>query len=197
MSFRLSLFFVIAVLGVVVDQVTKWLVIQHIAFRSEEIVVIPGFFSLIHTRNTGAAFGFLNDFEYRMYVFAGFTLVAVAVLVHMVWQLPKDDRFQTVALALITSGAIGNAIDRVYNTVANDKMYVTDFMLNYIDSPAGVKSWLIDTFGTNEWPAWNVADSGIVVGLGMFIVYYLFIQKDEEVEPEPAAEPASDLPPPR
>ncbi len=189
MTFRHWLFAIIAVGGVVLDQVTKWLVVKHIAYRSEEIVVIPDFFSLVHTRNTGAAFGFLDDFQYRMYVFAAFTIIAVGVLIHMVWQLPKEDRFQTAALGLITSGAIGNAIDRVRY------QYVTDFMLNYVGKPEGAKTWLIDTFGTNEWPAWNVADSGIVVGLGMFLVYYLFLQKDEEVEPEPANEPASDLPP--
>ncbi len=195
MTFRHWLFFIVFAAGVVIDQVTKWLVIQYISYRSQEVVVIPDFFSLVHARNTGAAFGFLDDFEYRMFVFAGFTLVAVGVLVHMVWQLPREDRFQTVALGLISAGAIGNAIDRVYNTVANGQMYVTDFMLNYVGRPEGAKSWLIDTFGTNEWPAWNVADSCIVVGIGLFLVYYLFIQKDEEVEPEPASHPASDLPP--
>ncbi|RME25738.1 MAG: signal peptidase II [Deltaproteobacteria bacterium] len=181
--------------GVVVDQVTKWLVIRYIGYRTEEIVVIPDFFSLVHARNTGAAFGFLDDFQYRMLVFAAFTIVAVAVLIHMVWQLPAEDRFQTVALALIAAGAIGNAIDRVYNTIVNGQMYVTDFMLNYVGRPESVKRWLIDTFGTNEWPAWNVADACIVVGIGLFLVYYLFIQEDEDVAPEPPSQPSSDLPP--
>ena len=191
MTFRTWLFVVLTVTMVVLDQLSKWLVVQYITYRQEEIVLIPGFMSLVHTRNSGAAFGMLGDFEYRMYVFAAFTLVAVVVLVHMAWQLPKDDRFQTVALALISSGAVGNAIDRVR------QQYVTDFVLNYVEKPAALKAWLIDTVGTNEWPAYNIADSGIVVGLGMFVVYYLFLARDEAVAPEPPAEPVQDIPPPR
>lgn len=190
MAKRLTIFVTLLVALLVADQVTKWLVIQHIAYRTEEIMVVPGFFSLVHARNSGAAFGLLNDFEYRMYVFAAFTVIAVGVLAHMAWQLPDDDRFQTVALAMIASGALGNAIDRVRY------QYVTDFLRVFIDSPKA-KTWLVDTFGTNEWPSFNVADSCIVVGLGAFVVYYLFLQKDEAVEPSPPAEPVSDMPSPR
>lgn len=194
MNNRFTLFTVLAVGLTILDQLSKWAVIQYIDYRTEEIVIIPGFFSLVHARNPGAAFGMLSNFEYRHYVFAGFTVVAVGVLVHMLWQLPRDDRFQTVALAMITSGAVGNAIDRVYNATVNGNMYVTDFLRVFIDAE-GAKAWLIDTFGTYEWPSFNIADANIVVGLGMFVVYYLFLEKDEEVEPEPAQTPARDLPP--
>lgn len=190
MSRRIVLFIVLAVLLTVADQVTKWLVIQHIAYRTGEIDVIPGFFSLVHARNSGAAFGILGDYEHRMIVFALFTVVAVVVLAQMAWQLPDDDRFQTVALAMIASGAVGNAIDRVRF------QYVTDFLRVYVDTPS-VRDWLINTVGTNEWPSFNVADSCIVVGLILFFIYYLFMQKDEAVAPSPAEAPVEDLPSPR
>jgi len=187
---RLWLFVTLALTLVGADQLTKWLVVRYIPYRTGEIVIVPGWFSLVHARNTGAAFGLMDDFQYRMYVFAAFTVVAVAVLAHMAWKLPEDDRFQTVALAMIASGAAGNAIDRVR------QQYVTDFLRAYVDA-AGPKAWLVAHVGTYEWPSFNVADSCIVVGLGLFVVYYLFFQRDEAVEPEPPVEPVSDLPQPR
>lgn len=190
MKRRLLLYVALTALLLVADQATKWLVIQHIPYRTGEIEIIPGFFSLVHARNSGAAFGMLSDFEHRMYVFAAFTVLAVGVMAHMAWQLPDDDRFQTVALAMIASGAVGNAIDRVRH------QYVTDFLRVYIDTPS-IKAWLIQNLGTNEWPSFNVADSCIVVGIIAFFVYYLFLHKDEAVQPEPAAQPVDDLPLPR
>ncbi len=184
------IFVVLAVLLLVVDQATKWLVIQHIAYRTGEIDIIPGFFSLVHARNSGAAFGILSGYEHRMLVFAAFTVIAVGVLGQMAWQLPDEDRYQTVALAMIASGAVGNAIDRVRF------QYVTDFLRVYVDTPS-VKTWMIDNLGTNEWPSFNVADSCIVVGLILFFIYYLFLQKDEAVAPSPAEAPVEDLPSPR
>jgi len=195
-SRRIWLFISLFLLLVIADQTAKWLVIQHIAYRSQEIVIVPGFFSLVHVQNTGAAFGMLQDSVWRYPVFGVFTLLAVGVLTHMCFQLPDNDRFQTVALSMIMAGAVGNAVDRVYNAVVNGEMYVTDYLRVFIDSPKP-RAWLINQFHTNEWPSFNVADICIVVGLSLFMIYYLFIQKDEVVAPEPPAEPVNDLPTPR
>lgn len=179
MNQKYSLFALVTLIFVVLDQATKIWVFRNIAYRTEEIELIPGFLSLVHAQNTGAAGGFLGDNEYRMVIFAVFTVVAVGVLLHMLWELPQDDRFQTTALGLIMSGAVGNAIDRVH------KQSVTDFVRVYTEHES-LKPWLIEQFGTYEWPSFNVADAAIVVGLGLFGVHYLFLQEDDpEVEPSP------------
>lgn len=181
MKRKYVLFLLVTLFGVLADQITKILVVQHIRFRSGEIEIIPGFFSLVHAQNTGAAGGLLNDNPYRMWIFAAFTVVAVGVLLHMLWELPDDDRLQTFALGLIFSGAVGNAIDRVH------KQSVTDFMRFYTESPS-LKPWLIQKLGTAEYPSFNVADAAIVVGLLLFGVHYLFLQKDQkDLQPEPPA----------
>lgn len=176
---KFALFAVVATVLTVLDQITKWWVRENIEYAREEISVIDGFFSLVHAQNRGAAFGFMDSSEYRMVVFAVFTIVAVGVLLQMLWQLPDDDRFQTIAVGTVMSGAVGNAIDRV--------MYqsVTDFLRIYTEHPS-LQPTLIDWFGTYEWPSFNVADVAIVVGLIMFFFHYLFLEKDDEdLEPSP------------
>ncbi len=166
------------VILIVIDQATKIWVTQNIPYGRGEIVLISDFLSLVHARNSGAAMGMLDSFEYRMHVFAVFTVVALVVLLQMLWQLPDDDRFQAVGLGMITSGAIGNAIDRVH------KQSVTDFIRVYTEHP-DLKAWLLENFRTHEWPSFNVADAAIVVGLGMFVIQWLFLERDLDVEADP------------
>ena len=167
----------------IVDQATKIWVVENIRYRTEEIKVIDGFFSLVHAQNKGAAMGILNDYEHRMLVFAVFTVIALGVLWQMYREIPGADRFQAAALGLILSGAVGNAIDRI------DKQSVTDFLRVYTEHPT-LKPTLIEWFGTYEWPSFNVADAAICVGLGMFILHFAFMQEDEEeLDPEPPEEP--------
>ena len=55
----------------------------------------------------------------------------------------------------------------------------------YTDAP-GPKRWLIERFGTNEWPSFNVADSAICIGIGLFVLHYFLFEKDDKtVEPDP------------
>ena len=174
-----------AVVWIAVDQITKIWVVNNIRYRTEEIKVIDGFFSLVHAQNKGAAMGMLNDFEYRMAVFGVFTVVALGVLWQMYREIPGDDRFQGAALGLVLSGAIGNAIDRI------DKQSVTDFLRVYTEHPT-LKPTLLEWFGTAEWPSFNVADAAICVGLGMFIWHFAFLQEDEdELEPDPPEKPVT------
>ena len=216
MSTKLKIVATLAPLLLVLDQISKIWVVANLRYSGprlpppsmekmmkglndmghnpsnpSEIPLIDGFLSFIHTQNPGAAMGMLVDFEHRMYVFAVFTVVAIAVLWSMYKALPDDDRFQSVIVALITSGALGNAIDRVH------KQTVTDFVKVYTEQPT-LKAWCIDTFGTNEYPTWNVADSCIVVGVILYLVYYLFIERDRELAPGEAGEAPSldDVTPP-
>jgi signal peptidase II len=175
---RNVLFLTVTVLGVLADQLTKWWIVHNIpADGGRGITVIPGLLDIVHAKNPGAAFGMLGDFEYRHWVFLVFTVIAGGVIVDMFRKLPPSDWYLSTALGLVLSGAIGNAIDRVR------QHYVTDFIRVYTDVPA-LKTWLLDTFHTNEWPSFNVADSTLVVGVVMFVVQQLFLEGKKKTADE-------------
>lgn len=170
MNRRNWIFAVVTVLGVALDQASKaWIVATLPDAGSRGIAIVPGFFDLVHARNPGAAFGLLRDFEYRHLVFVGFTVVAVFVVLDMLRKLREDDRYMTLVLGLVMSGAVGNAIDRVRHR------WVTDFLRFHIESPASLKAWMEHTFGTNEYPAFNLADTWLVVGILLYVVHELFL----------------------
>lgn len=179
MSPKSAVFLATIAVTVALDQLTKWLVAAHLAPYSDEIVLIPGFLSIIHARNTGATAGLLSDFEYRIWLFLGFAVVAAGIVVDLWRRLPRSDRFHSLTLGLILAGAVGNAIDRAR---AGE---VIDFIRMYTELPAA-RDWLVERFGTAEWPTYNVADSALVVGVGLFLVHYLFLEEQpEEPPPEP------------
>lgn len=145
----LSLFLLLLV--VVLDQLTKvWTVKCFALYESMEI--IPGFFSLTYLTNKGAAFGFLAgvDAAWRHYFFLILVSIALVLLLVAWFRMRNDHRFYGPALALIAGGAIGNVIDRVRLGA------VVDFLDFYV---AG-----------HHWPAFNVADSAIVVGVALFLL---------------------------
>jgi len=167
------LFAVITVMSVLADQLSKLWVVQNLRYRIDEIDVIPGMLSFVHAQNRGAAFGIMQG---KMFIFAIFTLLALGVLGQMLWQLEEDDYFQNIALAMIASGAVGNAIDR------GRQQYVTDFIRVYTENP-DISAFFINNFGTNEWPSFNIADTTIVIGLLMFLFHFLFLEKNPNAEP--------------
>lgn len=188
---KIALFAGVAVGMTALDQITKVWVRDNMEERADRIVVIDDFLNIVHAENPGAAFGFLNDSPYRMWVFAAFTVIALVVLFRMFLELPEDDRFQNIALGMIVSGAVGNAIDRVlYQSV-------TDMIDMYVAGES-LGPWVRERFGTTHWPTYNVADVAIVLGLIMFGIHYLFLEKDEEeVEAAPPAKALDeDAPPP-
>lgn len=154
-----------------VDQATKWWVVQNLEVGVDEVSIIPGFFSFVHAQNHGAAFSAL---EGQWAIFMVFTAVATVVVLDLLRRLRPDATMVAAVLGMILSGAIGNGIDRIR------QRYVTDFLRVYTESP-GPKEWLIENFGTNTWPIFNVADSVLLVGVALFLVHYLFL---EESEPE-------------
>ena len=130
------------------DQITKlWLATKLVP---GEVVIVTGFFNLVHVFNTGAAFSFLaNEGGWQRGFFVGVAIVASVIIV-MLLRRHAAERFFCAALALILGGALGNLYDRV----ALGK--VVDFLDFY-------------AFGWH-WPAFNLADSAITVGAAMLIL---------------------------
>ena len=143
----------------VLDQLTKVLVRTQIALH-DSIEIVPGFLNLVHVRNTGAAFGFLNgvDLGYKQFLMTAVALVALLAIGTYAWRVGSQERRARAGLALILGGAIGNLIDRA------SVGYVVDFVDAY---------WRSYHF----W-AFNVADSAITVGACLLIVDMFVATKD-------------------
>jgi len=137
---------VVALAALAVDQVTKAVVRAQMA-PTESIPVIDDIFHLTYVRNTGAAFGLMSG-QRPIFILTG-VIVLVAVGVFWVWQRPSA-RWLVVALALVVGGASGNLVDRVARMGL-----VTDF------------------FDLHVIPVFNIADTCIVIGVGMLVVWIL------------------------
>ena len=153
---------------VVLDAWTKWLVAKRIDLH-ETIPLVPDLFQLVHVRNTGAAFGIGANAESRLVpLFLNLGAIAVFfVVVVYAFRAAVTDRLLQTGLHLILGGAIGNLVDRFRFG------YVVDFLDVYL------------TIGGREhhWPAFNVADSAICIGIAL-----LFL--DMRKKPEESAAPA-------
>lgn len=141
------------------DRLTKWIIETRVSFYDNH-VVIPGFFDIVHSENQGAAFGLFaqSTSELRTILLIGFSVVALVALVAMLWRTSRLDRKTAIALALILGGAMGNVFDRVCWG------HVTDFLLFYI--------------GTYQWPAFNAADSAIVIGSGLLLLDFVKFKRE-------------------
>lgn len=143
---------IISILVVVIDQATKRIILQNMEM-GEKIPVIDGFFFITFHRNTGAAWGILQNAR-------PFFLVIIPVIAaFMVYYMLKNkNRMLRFSLSLILGGAAGNYIDRIVWG------RVTDFLLFYI--------------GSYEFPIFNAADIAITCGTILLAVYILFIYKE-------------------
>ncbi len=149
-----ALFFFLSILIVVVlDQWTKLLVLSHFDVPGDTVVLIQDFFSFTYVRNTGAAFGFLATANpaFRVPFFLLVPIVAMVFLSFLYRDLPTQARWRSLALGLVSGGAIGNLIDRVRLG------YVVDFLDFHYHT-----AWF--------FPAFNVADSAICVGVGILLL---------------------------
>ncbi len=136
---------------VVLDQITKQMVRVGVPLH-DSIEVIPGMLNLVHVRNTGAAFGFLNlaDFASKRLLMTGMALLALVAVGWYASQIGPRAVLARAGLALILGGAVGNLIDRA--AVG----YVVDFVDVY--------------WGSVHFWAFNVADSAITVGACLLIL---------------------------
>ena len=157
-------FLAVTVLGTIADQATKEWVIANVELHRGEIFLYEGWLSIVHERNTGAAF---SSFEGWQGMFIVFTIIAIGVLVDQLRRLRPDAVSMAATLGLILSGALGNFIDRVRFG------YVTDFIRVYTEHPS-LSEWLYETVGTNTYPIFNIADSSILVGVILFLLISTF-----------------------
>ena len=152
-KFRIAIGAFLSVL--LLDLATKIAIDSHLSY-SDRIPVIPGFFYLTHVRNTGAAFGLFSDAPqvYRLIFFISVSLIAVGIIIGFYQKLSPGDRLAALALGLILGGAVGNLIDRIF------RQEVIDFL--------HFRLWR-----GYSWPDFNVADSAIVVGVGLLVLELL------------------------
>ncbi len=134
----------------VLDQITKQLVVDFIPVGNS-VELMPGLVNLVHTRNPGAAFGFLAGYEsdYRRWFFVGVSAVVVTALFVMTAASPRLNKLLVLGYSCFMGGALGNLVDRIRFGA------VVDFLDVYR--------------GALHWPAFNVADSALCVGTGLFL----------------------------
>nr|WP_274528845.1 signal peptidase II [Paenibacillus piscarius] len=146
----------IALIVFLIDQGTKYLIATRLEL-AEQIPVIKDFFIITSHRNRGAAFGILQGQQWF------FIVITVIVVAGIVWYLNKTRKTRKLlptALALVLGGAVGNFLDRILNGE------VVDF--------------LMFNFGSYTFPIFNVADSCIVIGVGLIILDTLLEVKGEQ-----------------
>ena len=159
----MAYFFAIMLLVVCCDQLSKMWILKNFALY-DSTVIIPGLFNLTFLRNTGAAFGMFAGHPawWRQLFFIGVAVVALVVILFMQRRLGRQNPLYTVSLGLIGGGAVGNLIDRIlYGSVV-------DFLDVYI--------------GSHHWPAFNVADSAITVGVAIFLLTQFREDRQEKME---------------
>ena len=132
------------------DRLTKTLIETALALH-ETLAVVPGFFHIVHVRNQGIAFGLLADSPSPAKTFAlvFFSALALGGVALLLWSNHAEARQPSVGLALILGGALGNLFDRVRHGSVVD--FLDFFVAGY------------------HWPAFNLADSAIVVGGGLLL----------------------------
>lgn len=146
---RYRLLLIVVAIVLPLDQLTK-IYIDSTMVLHQSRTVIEHYFNICYVLNTGAAFGMLSSSPYRVPLLAGVALFALAVILWLFKRLAVEQRFQRLGLALVFSGAIGNLIDRLR----------LGAVIDFIDV-----HWY-----QSHWPAFNVADSAITVGVCLLLI---------------------------
>jgi signal peptidase II len=155
---------------ILLDQASKWLVLSSLT-PYQVVELLPNL-NLTLMFNPGAAFSFLADAGgWQRWLFAGFALLVTLALVIWLWRLQRSERLLALGLALIIGGAVGNLIDRVAYG------HVVDFIQVYLP--------LIPLRLFNPWPAFNIADSAISIGVVLLLIETL---RSGQAEPDADAD---------
>ena len=139
----------IALCVVVIDQLTKYVVLNYVLSEYVAIVLTP-FFAVVRAWNTGVSFSMFNNWGINgVYILSGVALIIVTVL--LIWLKNEHNKVIQLALGFIIGGALGNVIDRIRLGA------VFDFLDFYV--------------GEYHWPAFNMADSFICVGAFIIVIH--------------------------
>jgi signal peptidase II len=149
---KMKLFMIIAPVVLVLDQWTKQWIIDHFQL-GQSLEVLENFFQLTYVRNKGAAFGFLANApeQFREPFFMVIPLLASIVFLRLFRELKVGDKLMLWALCLASGGAAGNVVDRLRH----------GFVVDFLDF-----HW----FHRAHFPAFNVADSAICIGMALFML---------------------------
>ncbi len=158
-----------AISGVIVtsDQVAKIFIHTHFKL-GESYQVIANFFNFTYVRNPGAAFGFLASSHpaFRDLFFLSMPPIALLIILAIMRGIRDNDKWMAVSLSLVFAGAVGNYIDRLHFGYVVDFL---DFTLRYKNAQG--------VFQVYSWPAFNIADMGIVTGVCTLLFLELVKQK--------------------
>lgn len=158
MNIKYTIILIITLPIIVLDQLSKFY-IQKTMKLHQAIKVIDGLFDITYVLNKGAAFSFLADkpAAFTAPFFIIISVVAIGIIGFLFYKTEKDDYVSLIAFALLLAGSIGNLIDRIRHGA------VTDFLDFYIQQ--------------YHWPAFNVADSAITIGISLLFFSLIFFKK--------------------
>ena len=154
-------FLFIAVIVLLLDRLAKWAIARNILLH-DSVVVIPGFFRLTHVENPGAAFGLFaeSSAQWKVGALVSFSILALIIVSALLWKNGHALSTTSIGLSLILGGAMGNLWDRMVSG------HVVDFLDFYV--------------GNYHWPAFNVADSAIVIGAILLVSEIVFAKSTSE-----------------
>ncbi|MFD1735745.1 signal peptidase II [Bacillus salitolerans] len=149
-------YYLLAFVIIILDQISKWLVVKYMEL-GESITIIPNLLYLTSHRNRGAAWGILQG---QMWFFYIITVIVIIGIIVFIQRLKSTEKLMGTALGLMLGGAIGNFIDRLF------RKEVVDFINTYIF--------------TYDFPIFNIADSALVIGVGLFFIHTIMEGKKEK-----------------
>lgn len=165
---------IIAIVAVIADQVTKYIVVQNMPNEHDAIPFINGFMRFERIHNEGGGWSILNGGGWERITLLGISLFAMALVIYVMVQFNKRHLLLDISLAMVLGGAVGNMIDRFR------LKYVVDFLYTeFID-----------------FPTFNIADCFITVGAILLLVYVIFFDAkvEKRIQAEKAAKEANEVP---
>lgn len=166
--------FGIATIVLLLDQLTKLWIVKNIPFKSyyypqdaDVIEIIEGFFYIVHIGNEGAAWGIFSG---HGEILAIFTLIALGAIYKFRHSLELHRKAVQIGFGMLIGGALGNLVDRI----------VRGHVIDFLDFHFGFTIPLVLPSG--RYPAFNIADCGIVIGVIIYVLTGLFYSKQEEEE---------------
>lgn len=159
---KVYVYFIVAIVIIALDLITKNIAQLYLSDKS--VSVIPGFFDLVLVWNTGAAFGILGqapEMIRKLILVGSSTVAALVTTFYVLKKYSNLSWIEIISLSLIAGGAVGNLYDRLFIGA------VRDFLDFYISN--------------HHWPAFNVADASITLGIGIFIFIEIYYKKRYKV----------------